>query len=225
MTNNDRESHSPGPILLTGFDPFGGEAINPSWQAVARLDGMEVASRRVIARQLPTAFDASLTALHEALDALAPSLVIAVGQAGGRRGLSLERVAINLIDARIADNAGAQPVDEPVVPGGPAAYFATLPLKAMLRTLHDADVEARMSYSAGTYVCNHVFYALMHALREQPQVPAGFIHVPFLPDQAARHGDAPSMSEDALVAALHTAVRGAVQPELPPGVLSAGRED
>lgn len=175
--------------LLTGFAPFAGEAINPSWQAIRHLDGRTVDGHRVVAVELPCEFDASLPRLWHAIRATNPRVVIAVGLAGGRAGLSLERVAINLIDARIPDNAGAQPIDVPVLRGGAAAFFATLPLKATLVELRRAAIPAQLSQTAGTYVCNQVFYALLHALRRRRTARAGFIHVPWLPQQARAHGE------------------------------------
>ncbi|MET3929732.1 pyroglutamyl-peptidase [Lysobacter sp. OAE881] len=193
-------------VLLTGFAPFGGESTNPSWEAVQALEGEVVAGHRIVARCLPVAFDASLHALQHALDELVPSLVICVGQAGGRAQMSLERVAINLIDARIPDNAGAQPIDEPVAADGPAAYFTSLPIKAMLAALRNAGFPAEISQTAGTYVCNHVFYALMHALRGLPGVRGGFVHIPYSPAQAALHAGAPSLPSAVVTQALRLAV-------------------
>lgn len=196
-------------VMLIGFAPFAGEAVNPSWQAVRALDGAVIEGHRVAAVELPTAFDAAVRALRRALRQTKPRVAIAVGLAGGREGISLERVAINVIDARIPDNTGAQPIDVPVVRGGPAAYFTTLPVKAMLAALRDANIAAHVSQTAGTYVCNQVFYALMHAARRNPRLRAGFVHVPYLPDQAMRHA-APSMPLDriidALLVILHTAL-------------------
>jgi pyroglutamyl-peptidase len=171
--------------LLTGFDPFGGSPVNPSWQAVQALDGWLIGGHRVIAAELPTVFGLSLQSLEQLLEAHQPSLVICTGQAGGRAAISLERVAINVDDARIADNAGAQPVDVAVVAGGPAAYFTGLPIKAMLQALQRDGIPAEVSQTAGTFVCNHVFYGLMHLLaRPQWQgVRGGLVHVPFLPQQ------------------------------------------
>ncbi|NZA25902.1 pyroglutamyl-peptidase I [Luteimonas sp. SJ-92] len=199
-------------VLLTGFAPFGGEAVNPSWQAVSALHGARIAGHRVVARELPVEFGASVRALREALRQAAPALVLCVGQAGGRPRLSLERVAINVDDARIADNAGAQPVDRAVVAGGPAAYFATLPIKAMLAALRDAGIPAEVSQSAGTYVCNHVFYGLMHALR-RGRVRGGFVHIPYSPAQASRHPGAPCMAVETVTAGLRVAVRTALTTE------------
>ncbi len=195
-------------VLLTGFDPFGADSINPSWMAVKALHGRQVMGHAVVAAQLPTVFDASLQALRGLLKQHKPALVICVGQAGGRSALSLERVAININDARIADNAAAQPIDTPVVAGAPAAYFSTLPIKAMLAAWQREGVAAEVSQTAGTFVCNHVFYGLMHALATQrgfKQVRGGFIHVPWLPEQGS-----PSMALDDIVRGLKLAVRTAL---------------
>lgn len=193
-------------ILLTGFVPFGGESHNPSWEAVSLLDGDVIAGHRIQARRLPVEFHASLEVLRESIDALAPVLVLCVGQAGGRAQLSIERVAINVDDARIPDNAGQSPVDEAIAADGPAAYFATLPIKAILAELRSAGIPAEISQTAGTYVCNHVFYGLMHALKSRPGVRGGFIHIPYSPDQAARHPGAPSLPVETIVAALRIAL-------------------
>ena len=174
--------------LLTGFDAFGGDARNPSWLAVQALHGKQVAGHRVVAAQLPTVFDGSLAALRKLLTLHRPALVICVGVAAGRSSLSLERVAINVNDARIADNAGAQPIDTAVVPGGPVAYFSSLPIKAMLLALQAQGVAAEVSQTAGTFVCNHVFYGLMHLLATghgMRNVRGGFVHVPALPEQTS----------------------------------------
>lgn len=181
-----KRQHDPT-VLLTGFAPFGGEASNPSWQAVEALDGRVVNGHRIVAAQLPTEFDASLPALARALRRTQPRVVVAVGLAGGREGISLERVAINLIDARIPDNAGRQPVDVPVLRSGAPAYFTTLPVKSTLLALQRAGLPAHVSQTAGTFVCNQVFYALMHALRRRKDTRAGFVHVPWSPEQARRH--------------------------------------
>lgn len=190
-------------ILLTGFEPFDGESVNPAWEAVKALDGCDIAPGfRLVSRQLPCVFHQSLAALDAILDELQPMLVIAVGQAGGRVDISLERVAINLDDARIPDNAAQQPVDKPVVEGAPAAYFSTLPIKAMLLALRAGGIPASVSQTAGTFVCNHLFYGLMHALRDSSQTRAGFVHIPYLPEQAARFPGAASMSAEQVTAGL-----------------------
>ncbi|MGN6730297.1 MAG: pyroglutamyl-peptidase I [Rhodanobacteraceae bacterium] len=201
-------SSSEPTLLLTGFSPFADEAVNPSWQAVRALGGGTIEGHRVIAVELPTEFEASLHVLRKALRTTHPKTAIAVGLAGGRKGISLERVAINVDDARIPDNAGAQPVDQPVVRRGPAAYFSGLPIKATLAALQAAGIDAHISQTAGTYVCNHVFYALMHAAR-RTKMRAGFVHVPYLPEQALRHAG-PGMPLDQIIEGLriiaHTAL-------------------
>jgi pyroglutamyl-peptidase len=181
-------------VLLTGFEPFNKEPINPAWETVRALDGWSEGGFRVTARQLPCVFGDANAAMRSLIDDLQPALVIAVGQAGGRVDLSVERVAINVDDAPIKDNAGLQLVDEPIVAGGPAAYFSTLPIKAIVAALRAAGLPASVSQTAGTFVCNHVFYGLMHALAGRDDVKAGFIHIPYLPEQAARHPGAASMS-------------------------------
>lgn len=198
-------------VLLTGFDAFGGDTLNPSWLAVRALHGKQIAGHRVVAALLPTVFDASLPELRRRLQQHRPALIIGVGQAGGRAALSLERVAINVCDARIADNAGARPIDEPVLAGGPAAYFSTLPIKAMLHGLQQAGLAAEVSQSAGTFVCNQVFYGLMHELatrRALKNSRGGFIHVPWLPEQAGTGG--PSMALADVARGLQDAIRTAL---------------
>ena len=198
------------PLLLTGFEPFGGEAINPSWQVAQALHGRRIGGAPVVALQLPCAFGAALQQLNAALAEHRPRLVLALGQAGGRSDLSLERVAINLDDARIADNAGQQPIDEAVVPGAAAAYFSTLPIKAIVAALRAAGVPASVSSTAGTYVCNHVFFGLQHALAGSG-VRSGFMHLPLLPEQAANTISQPSLSlatmVDGVALALAVALR------------------
>ena len=195
-------------VLITGFDPFGGDAINPSWQAVQALHGKRISGHRIVAAQLPTVFGQSLEVLGGLLEEYRPVLAICTGQAGGRAALSLERVAINVNDARIADNALAQPVDTPVVNAGPAAYFSSLPIKAMLAALEREGIRSEVSQTAGTFVCNHVFYGLLHALatqRELAGVRGGLIHVPWLPEQGQ-----PSMPLEDIVRGLEVAIRCAL---------------
>jgi pyroglutamyl-peptidase len=214
-------------VLLTGFAPFAGERVNPSWEAVRRLAGARVHGREIAAVRLPTSFEGGVGKLRTALRRRRPGLVLCVGQAGGRSAISLERVALNLIDARIPDNAGAQPIDQPVVAGAPAAYFATLPLKSMWQALQAAGIPCELSQSAGSYVCNAVFYALMHELaQEQRVVPAGFMHVPYLPAQVSRRPQLPSMTLETIVRALELGVRAALRPApgKPGSPASAGRE-
>ena len=198
-------------ILLTGFEPFGQDDVNPSWHAVRRAQEiLQAEGIEVEARELPCIFGESATALSEALATIKPDLVLCVGLAGGRARISLERVAINCDDARIPDNKGQKPVDEEVVPGGPAAYFSTLPIKAALRDLQIAGIKGEVSQSAGTYVCNHVFYALMHLLASTPDVRGGFVHIPYLPDQVSPESGTPSMPLEAAAEGLAVVVRTAL---------------
>ncbi|MGO1071665.1 pyroglutamyl-peptidase I [Lysobacter sp. CA199] len=201
-----------GTVLLTGFEPFGGDQTNPSWEAVRQLDGAIVEGHRIAARRLPVAFGESVRELRAHIDALRPEMVLCVAQAGGRSLLSIERVAINIDDARIVDNLGAQPIDIPIVEGGPAAYFGNLPIKAMLAAVRAAGIPAEISQTAGTYVCNHVFYGLMHALSEPGHVGVrgGFIHIPYSPAQAERHPGAASLATDSVVQALRVAMQTAL---------------
>jgi pyroglutamyl-peptidase len=187
-------------VLVTGFEPFGGETINPSWEAVAQL--AEEWPGLVRTAQLPCVFGAAIPALRAAIDEHRPDLVLCVGQAGGRPALTPERVAINVDDARIPDNAGNQPVDQPVVPGGPAAYFTGLPVKACVSELRAAGIPASVSQTAGTFVCNHVFYGLMHLIAtEFPELRGGLVHVPYAPEQVS-DGATPSMPIDLIACGL-----------------------
>lgn len=198
-------------VLITGFEPFDNEPVNPSWEAVQALDGAQVAGARVVARQLPCVFGKTIEVLQTAIAELHPVLVISVGQAGGRAEMSVERVAINVDDARIPDNDGQQPVDTPIDADGPAAYFSCLPIKAIVRAMRDGGVPAVVSQTAGTFVCNHVFYGLMHALaRLVPSIRGGFIHIPYLPSQAAAHPGQPSMALDTVVKGLRLAIETAL---------------
>jgi pyroglutamyl-peptidase len=171
-------------ILITGFEPFGGEVRNPSQEIVRALDGRDIAGCRAVGVVLPCVFREAMAELKRQLRVWRPMRVICLGQAGGRAEITPERVAINVVDARIADNAGSQPVDAPVVRGGPVAYWSTLPVKAIVVALSQRHIPAAVSQTAGTFVCNHVFYGLMHALRRRRGVRGGFIHVPWLPEQA-----------------------------------------
>ncbi|QNP57740.1 pyroglutamyl-peptidase I [Paenacidovorax monticola] len=190
-------------ILVTGIEPFDGETINPSWEAVRVLDGEEIDGHLVVARQLPCVIAEVGAVLTAAIEELDPVLVLCLGQAGGRADISIERVAINVVDARIPDNAGRQPVDEPVIAGGPAAYFSTLPIKALVRALRDAGIPASVSQTAGTYNCNAIFYTLSHHIAtRRPRLRGGFIHVPYLPSMATRHPGAPSLARETVTQAV-----------------------
>lgn len=189
-------------LLITGFDPFGGETVNPSWEAVADLPDT-VGDWQLYRRQIPTVFGAAAKAVLAAAEELAPDVILCVGQAGGRSAVTPEVVAINLQEARIPDNEGQQPQNVPVVPQGPAAYFATVPVREMVSAITQAGISAALSYSAGTFVCNDVLYTLLHRY-DGTDTRVGFLHVPFLPSQAA--DGQPSMEQAVITAALRAAI-------------------
>ncbi len=196
-------------VLLTGFEPFDGQAINPSEEIAREINDATIARHRVVGALLPCVFGAALKELKHQLKLHDPAVVICLGQAGGRSEITPERVAINVDDARIADNAGQQPVDRPVVKDGPAAYFSTLPIKAIVQELRKHDIPAAVSQTAGTFVCNHVFYGLMHELTlHRPGVRGGFIHVPFVPEQMK---DQPSLPFETMTAGIRLAITAAVE--------------
>lgn len=198
-------------LLLTGFEPFGGETVNPSWEVARLLHGRHVGTAQVVAERLPCVFAQSLPALRAALRRHRPTWVVALGLAGSRSAISLERVAVNLCDARIADNAGEQPAGTPVVAGGPAAYFTRLPVKALAQQLQAAGLPAELSLSAGSFVCNQVMYGLLHALQRQPGVAAGFIHLPPLPEQAGAHPGSRALGLDEQLRGIGLVVQALVQ--------------
>lgn len=195
-------------VLVTGFEPFGGERVNPSWEVVRKLQDLQISGVSLAVRQLPCVFGKAIQALNQAIDEVNPLMVICVGQAGGRTDFSIERVAINVDDARIPDNEGQQPVDQPIVVNGPAAYFSRLPIKALVSGLREAGIPASVSQTAGTYVCNHVMYGLLHRMAQGDNKieKGGFIHVPYLPEQAARHPGSASMAEKTLLKALELTI-------------------
>ena len=194
--------------LVTGFEPFGNDPVNPSLEAVRRLPPRLGEQLRLSTRVLPTAFGRAIETLEDAVATTRPDIVLCLGLAGGRAALSLERVAINIDDARIADNDERQPVETPVVAGGPAAYFTTLPIKAAAAALREAGLPAVVSNTAGTFVCNHVFYGLMHlAATRRPGMRGGFVHLPYLPQQAARLDGASSMALDDILRGVEIVLR------------------
>lgn len=204
-------------VLLTGFEPFGGETVNPAWEAVKRLPD-ELAGARLVKREICVEYERAPEQLRGAMAEEAPDIVICVGQAGGRAGITPEFVAINVMDGASADNAGVLHGGERLIDGAPDAYFATLPVREMVSALRAAEIPAALSYTAGTYVCNCVMY---HALNAAPQgTIAGFIHVPFSATQAAaRNSLVPSLPLDTIVRALEICTRTAI------GALKAQREE
>ena len=171
-------------ILMTGFDPFGGEPVNPAWEAVSRVKAPEGVELTVM--QVPTVFEEAGIMVKKAMEELQPDFVVAVGQAAGRGAITPERVAINVMDARIPDNAGFQPVDEPIERSGPAAYFSTLPIKTIRDALCEGGINSVVSDTAGTFVCNSLMYHIIHKAKTLPPMRAGFVHIPCIPEQLSR---------------------------------------
>lgn len=194
-------------ILVTSFDPFGGERVNPSQIAVADLPD-EIDGVEIIKAVIPTVFGKSVDILYDRLQQEQVDAVICIGQAGGRASITIERVAINVDDAPIGDNEANQPLDTPIFPDGPAAYFATLPIKAMVHNCNEVGILAAISNTAGTFVCNHLMYAACHyAAKNQPDLKAGFVHIPFVPEQTINKPTMPSMSKADIVAGLISLIK------------------
>ncbi|MBO0995030.1 pyroglutamyl-peptidase I [Bacillus sp. SD088] len=192
-------------VLLTGFDPFGTDVINPASEAMKQLNGLILDDLELIAVEVPTVFHTSREVAVQAIEFFQPDVVICVGQAGGRSQITPERIAINLADARIADNEGQQPIDEPIIENGPTAYWSTLPVKRIVKQMQKMGIPASVSHTAGTFVCNHLFYGVMHYLHEHaPHIRGGFIHIPFIPKQTV-DTSAPSMSLNLIIQALKIA--------------------
>ena len=198
-------------ILVTGFDPFGGEPVNPAIETVKRLPDV-IAGAEIVKLEIPTVCHKSLRVIDEAVSRYDPDVVLSVGQAGGRPDITVERVGINVDDCRIPDNEGNQIIDEPIYPEGPAAYFVTLPIKAMVQTMQSRNIPASVSNTAGTFVCNHVTYGVCHLLATKyPGKRSGFIHIPYLPQQALDKKNMPSMSQDMMVEAITAAIEAIVE--------------
>ncbi|MFK7999012.1 MAG: pyroglutamyl-peptidase I [Polyangiales bacterium] len=195
-------------VLLTAFEPFDGQALNASQLALRAMSPANLPGVTLVREELPCVFGESLKVLRAHIRRHAPSLVICVGQAGGRNAVSLERVAINVDDARIADNDGAQPIDAPIAKRGPVGYWSTLPIKAIAEAIKAEGLPAEISQTAGTFVCNHVFYGLMRTLKRRSDCRGGFVHVPFVPAQAK--GGHASLSAEDTARALETLVRVAM---------------
>ena len=189
-------------LLITGFDPFGGESINPSWEAVRMLPE-QIGEYKLTKLQIPTEFERAAKMVLETAEKEAPDVILCIGQAGGRSGVTPEVIGINLREARIPDNAGFQPQNEPVDPQGPAAYFSTVPVREMVESIRAAQIPAALSFSAGAFVCNDVLYSVLRDC-EGKGVRAGFVHVPFLPEQAKE--GVPSLPLAQIVTALSKAI-------------------
>lgn len=202
-------------ILVTGFDPFGGEKINPALETIKRLPDT-ILGAQIIKLEIPTVVGKSLAKIKEAVEKENPDAVLSIGQAGGRSEITVERVGINIDDCRIPDNEGNQPIDEPVVKGGPAAYFVTVPIKAIVENIKAHNIPASISNTAGTFICNHVCYGVAHLAAQRTvagkPMKSGFIHIPFLPEQViGKPALTPSMSLETIISGITHALEAIVK--------------
>lgn len=197
-------------ILVTGFDPFGGEKINPAIESVKKVPDT-ISGAEIIKLEIPTVCHVSLKVIDEAIEKYNPDVILSIGQAGGRYDITVERIGINIDDCRIPDNAGNQIIDEPIYKDGPAAYFSNLPIKAMVKRVQERHIPASVSNTAGTFVCNHVLYGVRYLIETKyPGKKSGFIHIPFLPEQVVDKKEKASMSLDTIVEALTAAIEAIV---------------
>ncbi len=209
-------------IVLTAFEPFGGDTVNPAQEAV-RLVADEIDGVKIMKVDVPVVFGRSIETVQKVMEEERPDVVLCIGQAGGRTGLTPERVAINLDDARIPDNEGNQPIDQPVYKDGEPAYFATVPVKAMVAAIQEAGVPASLSNSAGTFVCNHLMYGVLHTIAKRyPGMRGGFMHVPFLHEQVMNRPNTPSLSGKDIAAGIEAALKAIIYSEVKPA-LSPGK--
>lgn len=197
-------------ILVTGFDPFGGEPTNPAIESVKRIDD-NIEGAEIIKLEIPTVFHKAADVVEEKIKEVKPDVVLSIGQAGGRYGIAVERVAINQDDARIEDNEGKQPIDVAIREDGAPAYFSTLPIKAMVEEIKKENLPASVSNTAGTFVCNHIMYQDLYLAEKYGNIKAGFIHVPFLTEQVVDKKDTASMSLEDIVKGLNAAIRAIVK--------------
>lgn len=198
-------------VLVTGFDPFGGESINPALESIKKLP-KEIAGAQIVTLEIPTVIGKSVDKIRAKVEEEKPDVVLSIGQAGGRPDLTVERIGINVDDCRIPDNEGNQPVDEPVAADGPAAYFVTIPIKAMVQKMLENGYPASISNTAGTFICNHVCYGVAHlAASKYPKMRTGFMHIPFLPEQVLDKRNMPSMSLETIVGGITCAIEAIVE--------------
>jgi len=198
-------------ILVAGFDPFGGEKVNPAYEAVKLLEN-NISGASIIKLEVPTVFHKSAEVLKNAIIDESPDVIMCVGQAGGRFGVTPERIAINIDDARILDNEANQPIDEKIQADGPDAYFSSLPVKAMVEKMREAQIPSSVSNSAGTFVCNHIMYQVLYAIdKEFPGKTAGFVHVPFIPEQVTDKPGQPSMHLETIAKGLEAGIKAIVE--------------
>ena len=197
-------------VLITGFDPFGGEKINPAWEAVKGIKNI-IEGAKIIKLEIPTVFNKSIEKVKEAMELEKPDIVLCIGQAGGRYDITIERVAINVDDARIEDNEKNQPIDIPVFEDGENAYFSNLPIKAMVEEIKGQGIPASISNSAGTFVCNHIMYGVLyHINKTYKNMRGGFIHVPFINEQVLDKKNQPYMPVEHISKAIEAAIKAAV---------------
>lgn len=197
-------------VLVTGFDPFGGEKINPALEAVKKMKD-QIEGAEIVKVEIPTVFNKSIDELDKAMERENPDIVICVGQAGGRFDLTVERVAINMDDARITDNEGNQPIDTKIFEDGESAYFSSLPIKAAVEEIKKENLPASVSNSAGTFVCNHIMYGLLYLIDKKYEgVKGGFVHVPFIPEQVLDKRNMPSMNIDDIARGLEAIVKASI---------------
>ena len=197
-------------ILVTGFDPFGGESINPALETIKLLPN-EINGAEIHTLEIPTSAYKSLDVIESAMDEINPDVVLSIGQAGGRADITIEQIGINLNEFRIKDNSGAQPQDEPVFEDGPDAYLVKLPVKKMVANIQELGIPASISYSAGTFVCNHVLYGVAYMMEKRGLGQKnGFIHIPYLPSQVLDKRGMPSMSQENIVAGVTAAIKAIV---------------
>lgn len=199
-------------LLLTAFTPFDGERINPALEAV-KLVKDKIGKLKIVKLEVPTVFGKSIETVREAIERERPDFVLSIGQAGGRAEITPERVAINLDDARIPDNEGNQPIDEPIFPDGKNAYFSTLPVKAMVEAIRKEGLPSSLSNSAGTYVCNHLMYGVLYYLDKRPSMKAGFIHIPYIPEQVKDKKEMPALPLSDIVRGLEAAIQAVEENE------------
>ena len=198
-------------VLVTGFDPFGGEKLNPALEAIKSLPA-EIQGAEVRWLEVPTVFYKSAKILEEEIRLYQPDIVLCVGQAGGRKGLTPERVAINQDDARIPDNEGNQPIDRPIQLDGPPAYFSSLPIKAMVQAIKEEGLTASVSNTAGTFVCNHLMYQVLYLVeKEFPNIKAGFMHIPYMTEQVVDKPHTPAMDLVDIVRGIEAAIRAIIE--------------
>lgn len=197
-------------VLVTGFEPFGGEKINPSYEVVKQLDD-KISDADIIKLQVPVVFYKSVNTVIKKIHEEAPDIILMIGQAGGRYNISVERIAININDARIEDNEGNRPVDEAIDKDGLPAYFSSIPVRKIVERMIENNIPAAISNSAGTYVCNHLLYGILDYIwKNKLDTRAGFIHVPYMPEQILNRSNTPSMSADIMVKAIDLAIRESI---------------